>query len=380
MAKSLAQDILKRKVTEVRKARTQSSPAAPLYSKETTQRGISDQELDDITKKLKPAIKIIGCGGAGCNTINRCVDAKIYGAELFALNTDAQHLLHINSPHKLLIGKRTTRGLGAGSQPQIGEHAAAEEEDEIRIILQDSEMVFITCGMGGGTGTGTSPYVGKLAAEMGKLTLAIVTFPFTAEGLVRRQNAQWGFEKLKEVVDTVIVIQNDKLLKLVPRMPLNAAFKVADEILMQSIKSITEIITKVGLVNLDFNDLRSILRGGGVAMIGLGKSDSDERVEEAVVEALSSPLLDLDISDVRGALVNVVGGEDMSVAEAEKVVELVQEKINPNAQIIWGARIDPTLERTLEVMIVLTGVISKYASGKSQSLRPLKELGVDFIR
>ena len=345
-----------------------------------SQDGIDDQELKEITEGLRPAIKIVGCGGAGCNTIDRCFDARIHGADLYALNTDAQHLLHIKSPHKLLIGKRTTRGLGAGSQPQIGEQAASETEEEIRIILQDAQMVFITCGMGGGTGTGTAPYVAKLAAEMGKLTLAIVTFPFTAEGMVRRQNAEWGFEKLKEVVDTVIVILNDKLLKIVPRLPLNAAFKVADEILMQSIKSITEIITKPGLVNLDYNDLRSILKGGGVAMIGLGKSDSDERVDEAVAEALGSPLLDLDISDVRGALVNVVGGEDMTVGEAEKVVELVGEKINPQAQIIWGARIDPSLERTIEVMVVLTGVISKHMGGKGQSLRPIKELGVDFIR
>ncbi|MDP6155372.1 MAG: cell division protein FtsZ [Candidatus Thermoplasmatota archaeon] len=379
MTRSLARDILTRKTSEVKKAPS-PSPVQPKTIIEQTGAGISDSELDDIAKKLKPQIKIVGCGGAGSNTINRCVDAKIYGAELYALNTDAQHLLHIKSPHKLLIGKRTTRGLGAGSQPQIGEHAAAEEEDEIRQILTGAEMVFITCGMGGGTGTGTSPYVAKLAAEMGILTLAIVTFPFSAEGLVRRQNAQWGFEKLKEVVDTVIVIQNDKLLKIVPRMPLNAAFQVADEILMQSIKSITEIITKTGLVNLDFNDLRSILRGGGVAMIGLGKSDSDERVNEAVEEALGSPLLDLDISDVGGALVNVVGGEDMTVSEAEKVVDLISEKINPQAQIIWGARIDRQLDRTIEVMVVLTGVISKHAGGKGQSLRPLKELGLDFIR
>ena len=378
MTKSLASEILKRKTVERCKEPT-PSPVARM-GMDMSQDGIGDAELKEITEGLRPAIKIVGCGGAGCNTIDRCFDARIHGADLYALNTDAQHLLHIKSPHKLLIGKRTTRGLGAGSQPQIGEQAAIETEEEIRIILQDAQMVFVTCGMGGGTGTGTAPYVGKLAAEMGKLTLAIVTFPFTAEGMVRRQNAEWGFEKLKEVVDTVIVILNDKLLKIVPRLPLNAAFKVADEILMQSIKSITEIITKPGLVNLDYNDLRSILKGGGVAMIGLGKSDSDERVDEAVSEALGSPLLDLDISDVRGALVNVVGGEDMTVGEAEKVVELVGEKINPQAQIIWGARIDPGLERTIEVMVVLTGVISKHMGGKGQSLRPIKELGVDFIR
>ncbi len=379
MTKSLASEILKRKTIE-RRREAPSTPTAPPRSIDCGDDGIADRELKEITDSLRPSIKIIGCGGAGCNTINRCFDANIHGAELYALNTDAQHLLHVRSPHKLLIGKRTTRGLGAGSQPQIGEQAAAETEEEIRLILGDSQMVFITCGMGGGTGTGTAPYVAKLATEMGKLTLAIVTYPFTAEGMVRRQNADWGFERLKEHVDTVIVILNDKLLKIVPRLPLNAAFKVADEILMQSIKSITEIITKPGLVNLDYNDLRSILKGGGVAMIGLGKSDSDERVTEAVDEALGSPLLDLDISDVRGALVNVVGGEDMTVAEAEKVVELVGEKINPQAQIIWGARIDPEVERTIEVMVVLTGVISKHMGGKGQTARPMKELGVDFIR
>jgi cell division protein FtsZ len=339
-----------------------------------------DEELKRVLAGLKTNIKICGCGGAGCNTINRIVEEGIAGADMYALNSDAQHLLSIHSPHKILLGRRATRGLGAGSIPQVGEEAAIEAEEEIRASLQGSDIVFITCGLGGGTGTGSGPVLARIAREMGALTIAIVTKPFEAEGVVRMQNAEYGLDRLIDVVDTVIVIPNDKLLEIVPRLALNAAFKVADEILMRSIKGIIEIITKVGLVNLDFADLKTIMKGGGVAMIGLGEADAEDRATEAVNEALNSPLLEVDVSEATGALVNVSGGEDMTVTEAEKVAAEIHNRINPQAKIIWGAQIDPALEHTIRVMLVVTGVKSKQIFGPSSGKRVESSFGIDFIR
>jgi len=240
-------------------------------------------------------------------------------------------------------------------------------------------MVFITCGLGGGTGTGGAPVIAQLAKEAGALTIAITTFPFRAEGAIRAENAEYGLEKLRNFADTVVVIPNDKLLELVPRLALNAAFKVADDVLMRAIKGITEVITKPGLVNLDFNDIKTIMKGGGVAMIGLGESDSENRAEEAIEEAINSPLIDVDISAATGALVNVTGGVDMSVSEAEKVAEIVQGRISSNARIIWGAAIDQTLEHKLRVMLILTGVRSKQILGPGEHVRG-PAAGVDIVR
>jgi cell division protein FtsZ len=339
-----------------------------------------DEELRRVLASLRCNIKIVGCGGAGSNTINRIVEEGVVGADIFAMNTDAQHLLTIHAPHKILIGRRSTRGLGAGSIPQIGEEAAREVEDEIRTSLMGSDIVFVTCGLGGGTGTGSAPVVARIARELNALTIAIVTQPFSAEGVVRMQNAEYGLDKLQEHTDTVIVIPNDRLLEIVPRLPLNAAFKVADEILMRSIKGITEIITKVGLVNLDFADLKTIMKGGGVAMIGIGESDDDDRAMKAVNAALDSPLLEVDISNATGALVNVSGGENMTVSEAELVAEEIHKRINPQARLIWGAQIDPELQDTIRVMLVITGVKSKQIFGKSIRKTGDSRFGIDFIR
>ncbi|PKK85256.1 MAG: cell division protein FtsZ [Thermoplasmata archaeon HGW-Thermoplasmata-1] len=340
-----------------------------------------NEELERVLASLTTTIKVIGCGGAGTNTIARCVDADIHGADLVAINTDAQHLLAVRVPHKVLIGRHITRGLGAGSLPQIGEEACMESEDDVRAALQGSDMVFITCGLGGGTGTGSAPVVAKLARDMGALTIAIATLPFSVEGAVRMENAEAGLARLRDVCDTVIVIPNDKLLEIAPRLPLNAAFRVADEILMRSIKGITEMITKPGLVNLDFADLKTIMKRGGVAMIGLGESDGDDRAVEAVLEALNSPLLDVDISDATGALINVVGGNDMTISEAERVVEEIYSRISPDARIIWGTSVDPALERSIRAMLVITGVKSKQILGPStrkQASRQ-REYGIDFV-
>jgi cell division protein FtsZ len=349
-----------------------------------------DEELRRVLSTLRTNIKIVGCGGGGSNTINRIVEEGIIGADLYALNSDAQHLLTIHAPHKMLIGKRTTRGLGAGANPKIGKESALEAEEELRAALMGSDMVFVTCGLGGGTGTGSAPVVAEIAKQLGALTIAVVTKPFAGEGESRMENAEWGLAELEDNSDTVIVIPNDKLLELVPRLPLNAAFKVADEILMKAIKGITEMVTKVGLVNLDFADLKTIMKGGGVAVIGIGESDDgNEKAVKAVEEAINSPLLEYDISSANGALICVTGGEDMTVTEAETVAEYINERINRNASIIWGAYIDPELKGAIRVMLVLVGVTSEQISGKSVGrfgdkesgyTRREERFGVQFIR
>jgi len=359
------------------------SRAGPAAKSETTTSyqpyAHEDEELERILAGLKTNIKIIGCGGGGSNTIDRMTEVGIAGAELYAANTDAQHLLAVRAPHKILLGRRSTRGLGAGALPQVGEESAREAEEDLKKAMHGADIVFITAGLGGGTGTGSAPFVAQLAKEMGALTIAICTSPFKAEGVIRAENAEWGLERLRNVADTVIVIPNDKLLELVPRLPLNAAFKVADEVLVRAIKGITELITKPGLVNLDFNDLRTIMKGAGVAMIGLGESDEDDRVEKAVDEAVNSPLIDVDINGASGALINVTGGENMTVSEAEKVAEIIQSRISPNARIIWGAAIDHTLQDKIRVMVVITGVRSKHILGPKEA-QSTKSMDVDFIR
>jgi len=338
-----------------------------------------DEELQKILLGLRTDIKIIGCGGGGSNTINRLAEAGIVGAELYAANTDAQHLLMTRAPHKILLGRRVTRGLGAGALPQVGEEAAREAEEELKKALADADIVFVTCGLGGGTGTGSSPFIAQIAKEQGALTIAICTYPFQAEGAIRAENAEWGLDRLRNIADTVIVIPNDRLLELVPKLSLNAAFKVADEVLMRSIKGITEVVTKPGLVNLDFNDIKTTMKSGGVAMIGLGESDDDDRAVAAVTEAINSPLIELDVSEATAALVNVTGGPDMTVSEAEQVAEILQSKISPGARIIWGAAIDETMERTIRVMVVITGVKSRHILGPQQAKKG-KEMGLDFIK
>jgi len=287
--------------------------------------------------------------------------------------------LHINADRRFLIGRRTTRGLGAGSLPIIGEEAAQEDIDEIRAAVDGADMVFVTCGLGGGTGTGASPVVAEAAREAGALTIAIVTIPFSAEGSIRMQNAEAGLARLREVSDTVIVVPNDRLLDVVPNLPLQAAFKVADEVLMRSVKGITELITRPGLINLDFADVRTVMTNGGVAMIGMGEADGEEKARDSVMKALRSPLLDVDVSGATSALVNVVGGPDMTITDAETVVDEVYQKINPDARIIWGAQIDQNLEHTIRTMLVVTGVSSPQILGKETGRRITSRHGIDFL-
>lgn len=363
----------------VREILTRATDEGPARDAALSGYGADDSELERILSGLRTNIKIVGVGGGGTNTIDRLVEGGVVGAELYAANTDAQHLLIVRAPHKILLGRRSTRGLGAGALPQIGEEAAREAEEELRKALQGADLVFITCGLGGGTGTGGAPVVAQIAKELGALTVAICTWPFRAEGVVRWENAEFGLERLRNFADTVIVIPNDKLLQLVPRLALNQAFKVADDVLMRAIKGITEVITKPGLVNLDFNDIKTIMKGGGVAMIGLGEGEDDDRAEDSVEEAINSPLIDVDIAQATGALINVTGGPDMTVSEAERAAELVQARISPNARIIWGAAIDPALQHKMRCMVILTGVKSKQIFGPGEG-RKASQVGVDVVR
>ena len=343
--------------------------------------GDTDKELQEILLELKTNIVVIGCGGSGSNTIQRITEEGITGAELYAINTDAQHLLNIKVSKKILIGRSRTKGLGAGSLPQIGQDAAQESKSAIEKAVGNADLVFITCGLGGGTGTGSAPVVAEIAREAGALTIAVVTLPFSVEGQIRMDNAEAGLERLRDAVDTVIVVPNDKLLEVVPHLPLQTAFKVCDEVLMRSVKGITELITKPGLVNLDFADVRVIMQKSGVAMIGLGEAEGENKAIESVQKALRSPLLDVDVSGATGALVNVVGGPDMTIAEAESVVNELYTRIDPKARLIWGAMVDPDLENMIRTMVVVTGVKSPQIMGKNTSGNiATAKYGIDFVR
>jgi cell division protein FtsZ len=319
-----------------------------------------DEDLINIIQGVKTNIFVVGAGGAGNNTISRLNEMGIEGATTIAVNTDAQDLFYSQSSKKILLGRQTSKGLGAGGEPSVGEECAEESEDEIRDELEGADMVFVTCGLGGGTGTGSAPIIAKIAKKLGALTVAVSTMPFSAEGIKRRENAEQGLEKLQESADTVIVIPNDKLLEVAPNLPLNKAFMVSDEILGRAVKGITELITKKGLVSLDFADIRSIMSGSGMAMIGMGESDSGDRALESVHEALSSPLLDIDISNATGALVNISGSSDLTLHEAEKIVQVVADKLDPEANIIWGTQIDESLQNMVRTTVVVSGIKSNY--------------------
>lgn len=346
----------------------------------------ADAELEEVLSTQRASIKVVGTGGAGNNTINRIREVGILGTEALAVNTDAQDLLYTTADKKLLIGRDVTKGLGAGSNPKLGEEAARENEPDIKKALEGADMVFITCGLGGGTGTGSAPIIAEVAKKVGALTVGIVTLPFAMEGRMRYENATIGLEKLEQIVDTLIVIPNDKLLELAPDLPVHTAFKVADEILTNAVKGIAEMVTKAGLVNLDFADIRAVMKNGGVSLIGVGESDTDNRAIEAVEKALSNPLLDVDVNNANGALINVVGGPDMTLDEARKVVETVSERLADNARIIWGAQIYEDLEKTIKTMLIVTGVKSSqiFGPGRKTSDKKRKEieneLGIDFIQ
>jgi len=346
----------------------------------------SDAELKNLLKSLQPKIRVFGCGGCGSNTVARLELEGLFDGTYvkgLAVNTDAQHLLRVNVENKVLIG-RSARGRGAGGDPEKGEQAAYESERTLKTEVDDCDLAFITAGLGGGTGTGSAHVVARLARSAGALTIAVVSYPFLSEGSLRKQNAEWGLERLREVCDTVVVLPNERLLEVdgVRDLPLDAAFRVADELLMRSIAGVSEMLSKEGVVNLDFQDLRSVMEnGGGVAVIGLGEAKGEGSAEKATEEALESPLLDVDISDVRGALVNVVGGPTLSLGDAELCAKLIGDKINPYARIIWGATTDDTMGDEIRVLLVLTGVKSEQIDGATQhaQMRNLTQRKVEFV-
>ncbi|MFH0808477.1 MAG: cell division protein FtsZ [archaeon] len=344
-----------------------------------------DRELEQILQKQSARIKVVGVGGGGGNTVSRMREIGIKGGEVIAINTDAQDLLYAKADQKILIGREISKGLGAGSNPRIGAEAAKEQAQDIKKKLANSDLVFITCGLGGGTGTGAAPVVAEIAKKQGALVIGIVTLPFTVEGAKRIENAMEGLERMEGIVDTLIVIPNDKLLDLAPDLPLPTAFKVADEILTNAVKGITELITSSGLVNLDFADIKAIMANGGVSLIGMGESDSTNRAEEAVDKALNNPLLDVDIKNAHGALVNVIGGTDLSLEEYKVVVQRIGEQLSPDAKLISGAQISKDMEKSLKVMVVITGVKSPQISGERRTIEEARrkdmegELGIKFF-
>jgi cell division protein FtsZ len=345
----------------------------------------TDEDLRKLLEARRAEIKVIGVGGAGNNTVSRMMQVGIVGAEVIAANTDAQDLLYTDADRKILLGRDLTKGLGAGGDPKVGMEAARESREEIKEVLEDADMVFITCGLGGGTGTGGSPVIAEIAKKLGLLTVGVVTLPFTMEGKHRMENAKYGLDELQRNVDTLIVIPNDKLLEIVPDVSIVTAFKICDEILVNAVKGVTELVTKPGLVNLDFADIRAVMENGGLAMIGLGESDTENRALEAVEKALNNPLLDVEIDGASGALVNVCGGTDVTIRECEEIVEAVSSKLSPDAKVIWGAQILKELGNVIRALLIVTGVKTTklyvpevfFPEEKQKEIE--KILGIEFV-
>ena len=301
-------------------------------------------------------IKVIGVGGGGNNAVNRMIDANITSAQFVAINTDRQALILSKAEHRLQIGEKLTRGLGAGADPEVGQKAAEESKASITEILKDCDLVFITAGMGGGTGTGAAPVVAQIAKEMGILTIAVVTKPFGFEGKTRIDNCTRGLENLRKYVDTLVIIPNDKLLKLVPKgTPIIEAFMYADDVLRQGIQGISDLIVTPSLINLDFADVRSVMKNRGLAHMGIGRSKGENKTVEAVRQAILSPLLETTIAGATGVIINVKGGLDLPLDEVYEAAELVREVVDSNCNIIFGSGIDESLNDEVEITIIATG-------------------------
>ena len=301
-------------------------------------------------------IKCVGVGGGGSNAVNRMIEQGMSGIEFMAINTDAQALLLANAPRRVRIGDKLTRGLGAGGNPEVGQKAAEESQEELYEVLRGADMVFIAAGLGGGTGTGAAPIVAQIARELGALTIGVVTRPFTFEGTKRLQSAEAGANKLKEHVDTLIVIPNDRLLQIVDkRASLQDSFRLADDVLRQGIQGISELITVPGLINLDFADVRTIMSEGGAALMAVGRGSGEDRARVAAEQAISSSLLDITIDGARGILFNVTGGPNMTLFEVNQAAAIIKETAHPEVNLIFGAVIDPNLADEIRVTVIATG-------------------------
>ncbi|HHV44968.1 MAG TPA: cell division protein FtsZ [Firmicutes bacterium] len=301
-------------------------------------------------------IKVVGVGGGGNNAVNRMIMAGLQGVDFIALNTDAQALLMSRANHRIRIGEKLTKGLGAGSDPEIGEKSAQESRDEIAAVLEGADMVFIAAGMGGGTGTGACPIVAQVAKECQALTVGVVTKPFSFEGRLRAKRAEEGIKKLKEQVDTLITIPNDRLLQVVEkRTSMLDAFGIADEILLQGVQGISDLITVPGLINLDFADVRTIMLNAGSALMGIGRASGEDRAVQAARQAISSPLLEASIEGAKGILLNITGSSNLGLYEVNEAAEIIAEAADENANIIFGAVIDDSLQDEIRVTVIATG-------------------------
>jgi len=308
-------------------------------------------------KKTQPKIKVVGIGGSGCNAILRMAKAKIEGVELVAINTDFQDLKKSQADFKIRIGKNLTKGLGAGMNPEIGKEAAREQKEEIKEVLKDADMVFITYGAGGGTGSGAGPVIAEISKNLGVLTVAIVTKPFSFEGIFRKQIAKKSLEELKEKVDSLISISNDKLFSVLnPNISLNSAFWACDDILRQAVQGISDLIVLPGIINVDFASVKSVLKNSGTALFGIGLAEGEKRAQEAALKAINSPLLDRSCKGAKGILFNVAGGRDISLSEIEEVAKIITKEVNPEAKIIFGAVQSENLKKgEIKVTVIATG-------------------------
>jgi len=354
------------------------------FAKEAIEKADSHSINFDELRAGKANIKVFGAGGAGCNTITWLFNKGLTGATVYGVNTDALHLSITKADEKILIGKELTRGLGCGGYPAKGREAAKESLSELKKATGNADMVFVCSGMGGGTGTGAAPVVAQLAKESGSVVIGVVTMPFECEK-ARMDKAEFGLQELREVVDTAIVIDNNRLVDIAGNLPMEQAFAVANELVSTMIKGIVETITLPSLINLDYADVSSIMKGGDVAVIGVGESDSSMRVDEAVRQALTHPLLDVDYTGATGALVHITCGPDFKLDEFSGVGALVTENLSPEAQVIIGARIDKEFGNKVRVITIMTGVKSPYVLGKEirQEVAPqpeISDLGIEVFR
>lgn len=340
----------------------------------------------DELKAGKANIKVIGAGGCGANTVTWLFNKGITGATIYAANTDALHLSVTKADEKLLIGKEITKGLGAGGKPQVGREAAKEAITDIKKAVGNADMVFVLAGLGGGTGTGAAPVIAQVAKESGAVVIAVVTMPFESER-ARIDKAEFGLQELREVSDTCIVLDNNKLVDIAGQLPIEQAFAVANELVSTMIKGIVETITLPSLINLDYADVSSIMKSGNMAVIGIGEADTQNRVSEAVQQALTHPLLDVDYKGATGALIHITCGPDMKLEEFDMVGKTVTENLSPDAQVIIGARISKEFTGKIRVITIMTGVKSPYVLGKESfreteevRFKEMSDLGIEYLR
>ncbi len=331
------------------------------------ERAQTTEDIDDFDEFGQPQIVIVGCGGAGNNTINRLFSMGVEGAETIALNTDKQHLDAIKADKKILVGKSLTRGLGAGGDPDVGRRATELARGTLEDILKDADLVFLTAGMGGGTGTGAAPVVAEVARKHGAIVVGMVSTPFRVER-ARMVQAEEGLEDLRDAVDTVIVLDNNRLLEYVPNLPIEQAFSVMDQLIAETVKGISETITQPSLINLDFADIKTVMSCGGVAVMLVGETKGQDKSDDVVRAALNHPLLDVDYRGAAGALIHITGGPDLTLSEAENIAQQITYELDPRANVIWGSRINPDFEGRARVMAIMTGVQSAQVLGPTRML------------